>query len=240
MKKTLLVLTVLSGTTLNAAMPQLSAEQKSYFTKQGLPIPGTGVTVAEPSRSVAANKALMEQKKDGYRHEYSQAATNLLHIDELLMPERKRVQLLTRQKQSANITTDLADVTMAYPFKPVPSSAVKRVIMYAPTGVYVQDGKVEGWVGLTEYFESNFATCSYEEVSVSLTGTATIMDSDTVIYEIANKAGEYFATGDTTGFLYQIEWFDNQFRRKLRCATKVFDPKMHDKVIELANVIDAG
>ena len=38
----------------------------------------------------------------------------------------------------------------------------------------------------------------------------------------------------------QIEWLDNQFRRKLRCATQVFDPKMYDKVIKLANVIDAG
>lgn len=240
MKKTLLALTVLSVTTLNAAIPQLSAEQKTYFKKQGLPIPGTGVTIVEPSRSMTANKALMEQKNDGYRHEFSQAATNLLHIDELLRPERKRVQSLTRQKQSADITTELVDVTMAYPFKPVPSSAAKRVIMYAPTGVYVHDDKVEGWVGLTEYFESNFATCSYEEVSVSLTGTATIMDRDTVTYEVANKAGEYFSTGDTTGFLYQIEWFDNQFRHKLRCATKVFDLNMHDKVIELANVIDAG
>ena len=221
-------------------MPQLTEELKSYFKKQGLPIPGTGVTIVEPSRSLAANKALMEQKTDGYRHEYSQAATNLLHIDALLKPELKRVQALTRQKQSADITTDLVDVTMAYPFKPVPSSVVKRVIMYAPTGVYVHDDKVEGWVGLTEYFESNFAPCTYEEVNVSLTGTATVMDRDTVTYEVANKAGEYFSTGDTTGFLYQIEWFDNQFRRKLRCAAKVFDSNMHDKVVELAKVIDAG
>lgn len=221
-------------------MPQLSEEQKSYFKKQGLPIPGTGVTIVEPSRSMAANKALMEQKKDGYRHEFSQAATNLLHIDSLLKPEIRRVRSLVRQTQSADITTNLGEVTMAYSFKPVPSSIVKRVIMYAPTGVYVHDGKVEGWVGLTEYFESYFAPCSYEEVNVKLTGTSTIMDRDTVTYQVANKAGEYFATGDTTGFLYQIEWFDNKFRHKLRCATKVFDPNMHDKVIELANVIDAG
>ena len=38
----------------------------------------------------------------------------------------------------------------------------------------------------------------------------------------------------------KIEWIDNLFRRKLRCATKVFDPNMHDKVIDLANTIDAG
>ena len=129
---------------------------------------------------------------------------------------------------------------MAYPFKPVPSSVVKRVIMYAPTGIYVHEGNREGWVGLTEYFESEFAPCSYEEVNVNLTGTSTIMDSDTVTYEISNKPGEYFATGDSTGYLYQIEWIDTLFRRKLRCATKKFDARMHDKVIEIAKVIDEG
>ena len=240
MKKTFLALTIMSATSLNAAMLQLTTEETDYFKKHGLPIPGIGVTIVEPSRSFAANKALLEQKKDGYRHEFSQAATNLLHIDALLQPEIKRVRSLIRQKQSADISTDAKDVTMAYPFKPVPSHIVKRVIMYAPTGVYAHNGNVEGWVGLTEYFESYFAPCSYEEVNVVLTGSATIMDSDTVTYEVANKTGEYFATGDSTGYLYQIEWIDDQFRRKLRCATKVFDSHMHDNLVELAKVIDAG
>lgn len=240
MKKTLITLTILSASALNAAMPQLTEEQISYFKKQGLPVPGTGVTIAEPSRSLAANKAIMEQKTDGYRHEFSQAATNLLHIDALLKPEIKRVKSLVRQKQSANITTNMTDITMAYSFKSVPSSIVKRVIMYAPTGVYVHDGKIEGWVGLTEYFESKLGNCSYEEVNVTLTGTSTVMDSDTVTYEVSNKTGEYFSTGDSAGFLYQIEWIDNVFRHKLRCATVVFNPKMHDKIIDMANVIDVG
>lgn len=240
MKRTLLVLTVCLITALNAAMPQLTEEQKIYFKEQGLPIPGTGVTIVEPSKSLTVKKALMEQKRDGYRHEFSQAATNLLHIDELLEPEIKRVKSLVRQKQSANITTNLADVTMAYPFTPVPSNVVKRVIMYAPTGVYIHDDRAEGWVGLTEYFESNFATCSYEEINVSLTGTSTEIPRNTVTYEVANKAGEYFSTGDSTGFLYQIEWMDDLFRRKLRCATKIFEPSMRNKVIELAKIIDAG
>lgn len=240
MKKILLALTVLSVTILHAAMPPLTDEQKAYFKKQGLPIPGTGVTIIATSNNPKIKKALMEQKKDGYRHEFSQAATNLLHIDELLNPEIERVRLLARQKQSANIATDIVDITMAYPFKSVPSSVVIRVIVYAPTGVYVQDNGVEGWVGVTEYFESNFATCSYEEVNVDLTGTATIMNKDSVTYEVANKIGEYLSMGDSTGFLYQIEWFDNKFRRKLRCATKVFDHTIHDKLIELANIIEVG
>lgn len=238
MKKTLMALAILSPW-VYAAPPQLTDVQKAYFKKQGLPIPGTGVTIVEPSRSAAINKALMEQKADGYRHEFSQAATNLLKIDELLKPEIKRVKTVIRQRQSTNITDDLSDVTMAYIFKPVPASEVKRFIAFAPTGVYVNDEKTEGWVGLTEYFESSFAPCSYEEVNVGITGGSSSVDRDLVSYDVNNKISEYMAIGDTTGYLYQIQWTDNIYRRKLRCATKTFDAGIRAKIIALANVIDA-
>lgn len=238
----MLIATLLLANSVNSALPQLTDEEKAYFMQQGLPIPDSGVTFTKPSRNLTANKSLMEQRRDGYRHEFSQAATNLLKIDALLSPELKRVEKTTalRRQNSADLTADLNSISLAYIFRPVPNSEVKRLIAYAPTGIYVRDKSAEGWVGVTEYFESYFAPCSYEEVSVPLTGTATIIDKDTVTYEVANKVGEYYATGDSTGYLYQIEWFDAAFRRKLRCATKKFSPHIRPKLIALANKIDLG
>lgn len=239
MKKLLISLALIPAFSLQA-MPQLTEDQKAYFIKEGLPIPGSGITIAEPAHSAAVSKALAEQTKDGYRHEYSQAATNLLNIDALLAPEIKRIKTLRRQKQSANLSSNLSDITMAYKFNPVPEGVVKRVITYAPTGAYITEGKTEGWLGMTEYFESNFAPCSYEENNLILSGGASTVDRDTITYDVNGKITEYMALGDGTGYLYSVQWTDDTYRRKLRCATKVFSPDFKAKLIALANKIDLG
>lgn len=239
MKKTILALTILSSFSVNA-MPELSDAMKELFIKKGLPVPGSGVTIVEPSKNLAVNKALVEQKRDGYRHEYSPGATELLTIDEIIAPEYKRLQTLSkREKQSEDITKELTEITMAYQFKPVPNSVVKRVITYAPTGAYNNTpGENEGWMGITEFFDSSFATCSYEENNISLSGASSIVSSDQITYEINGKVTEYIALGDTTGYMYLVQWTDNTYRRKLRCATKIFSPEVKEKIMALANKID--
>ena len=62
---------------------------------------------------------------------------------------------------------------MAYNVVAIPRHLIKRVLTFAPTGAYINNEDGEGWVALTEYFESKFdAPCSFEETNIKLTGTS--------------------------------------------------------------------
>lgn len=229
-----------------ATCPKLTDAQKEYLKKEGLPLPCSGITIVDMKQMMLSdhqkqllNTALEQEKMDGYRHEFSQAATNLLNIDELLKPEFKRIKKLVPQKQSANITTDLSNIKMAYDYVRVPSELSKRFVSFAPTGTYIDNEDGDGWIAITEYFISNFdAPCSFEENNIRLSGSSSVVPKQMINYAVNNKITESMTLGDTTGYLYQVQWTNDDFRRTLRCASKHYSVDVKGKTLELAIKID--
>jgi hypothetical protein len=227
-------------------LPDLTLEQKAYLKKQGLPIPGTGITVVDSKkdlhltkrRLVAYDKAQKEQKKTGYIHERNDTAINLLKSEKRFEKELTRVTALQSRRRLSDISTYFPDIKMAYPYKPVTNNLYHQFIAFAPTGVYIKNELKEGWAGITEYFHTDYAPCSYEETNVELTGSAAVVAEETISHDVNGKTTEYMVIGDEQGYLYQLEWNDNNFRRILRCASKNFSEDMHSKLIELATHID--
>lgn len=227
-------------------IPHLTPEQKAYLEKQGLPIPGSGLTIVDSKKDlhlnhhnlIAYNKAEKEQKTTGYIHERNDTAINLLKSDQRFEKELTRITALQNRRLQSDISTDFAEIKMAYPYKPIANNLYSRFIAFAPTGVYIKEKPTEGWAGITEYFHADFAPCSYEEVNIKLTGSASIVSKDTITHDVNGKITEYMAIGDEHGYLYQVEWNDENFRRILRCASKEFSEDVHSKLIDLANHID--
>ena len=82
--------------------------------------------------------------------------------------------------------------------------------------------------------DSRFCTCSLERHNVFVIAAedakTLINDKITLVEVVGNKQ---------SGVVYNVEWFDQAFFRKLECASKTFNKDNLNKTIEIAKHIDS-
>ena len=107
----------------------------------------------------------------------------------------------------------------------------------APKGSYNKD---KGWSGAAEFLAvKDIGVCSYAVMNVGASGTAAQLAMEDVTYDINNKATLTKVDGSTnSGFLYKVEWFDDNNFHKLECASSQYSKQINRDVINLARTVD--
>ena len=261
MKKTkswVLVTLVVASTSIfaySAEERQLQEQENmKMLAAMGLPLPGSGIKIAPRSALNLSQEQLdkgakeeEELKSKGYVTKYTNRPNELLKFSSIA---KKELKLLVKpmSETSTNLRKNVKDIKLAFKFKGIAynhalrssSSGNITLLGAVPQGGFHEDKG--GWSGVAQYFvDINIGTCSYGVMNVKASNTAAQLAMEDVTYTINHKATLMRTEGsENSGFLYTIEWFDDDNFHELECANLTYSPKINNAVIELANQIDNG
>lgn len=213
---------------------QLADEQK-------LPQPGGGIQilplsqlypVSKPEKLMADFKA---QKEKGYINVNSDSAASLLNYKKNKFFIGSEKTYLSNDIHDTHLKKSLSQIQLAFKHYPISFIEEKDVIGFAAAGAYQN-----GWTGLGETFNyKNLGTCDYIIHNLEITGGSAILAEEFVTYDINKKPTIITIKGnERSGFLTQIQWYDDIFYHTLECANESFNKADKSKVIELAKKID--
>lgn len=226
--------------------PPLSAQEEyEFFVKKGLPIPGSGVHIMparemypEKKRSVLSIKSSVSDfKKRGYVAAQNKKATLLLSLPMMAKKDYAESNSDKLRPQSTHLRHKISDLKMAYDYRGVPESLIKKIIGFAPENTFISNG----WTGAVEFFypKDMDTVCSYHETNIQITGTSANLAKEIVRKDVNNKITIIEVSGtDVSGYAYNVEWWDDNYRHVLECASKKFSPDTTKQTIALAINID--
>ncbi|WP_419420727.1 hypothetical protein ACNVED_05370 [Legionella sp. D16C41] len=212
--------------------------------QQGLVTPDSGVEIV-PRQALMLpdwqkNKEIEQThqlKTKGYINETSDRAYELLHFKEVIK-RNEAIEAKMHLPDESHMRHNVAELLMAYPYSGVPQSEMKEFIGIAPAGTYVKK-PVIGWSGAVEFFKTTFGMCAYTENNLHISHGAARVAEEDATSDVNGKATLVDVRGnESSGFLYQVEWFDNHFIRKLECATEIYSLNVTEATIELARRTD--
>lgn len=181
------------------------------------------------------NKHEMQLK--GYHSEETNRPRELLQLHKIIHLEyESQAKNIANNPLDTHMKHTVGEVGLAYDFKPVPTSDVTNLIGFAAMGGYVSSG----WGGIGEFFDNaTIGSCVYSENNVKFSHARAKFTEDDVTYDINNKVTVIDVKGTkSSGFLYSIDWYDNNFFRQLECANMKYSKTITNAVIELASRID--
>ncbi len=221
-------------------LEKINNKERAIRVKEGFN-PEGGVNIV-PSSQINAPEKLKKQwmrernelKNKGYYSAYSKRAKELMQLRDTVQ-FKYDASLKNTDKNSSTFRRSLDQVTLAYNFIPVDEKYVSKVYGFSGSNTFK-----EGWTGIVEFFESEeLGVCAYTENNVSLTHQAAKVDERIVRYDVNNKVTTFNVEGNPkSGFLYQIDWYDNKFFRTLECAYENYSLKNSNSLIVLARNID--
>lgn len=146
----------------------------------------------------------------------------------------------TQDKSDTHLKQSASEIKLAFKFKKLPIDD-KDIIAYTPVGSYIKDP--EGWNGIKVFFNNNETgnVCAYEFFDLELSHGGVMMNKDGVKYFVSNKPTVTDVEGNpSAGFVYSVVWYNNLKVSRIDCVTKSFDKTITDKMLKLANKIDAN
>jgi hypothetical protein len=218
-------------------------EDYAIFGKEGLPRPGSGVHVMPLKQmhydksqvlKIQANVSALDNH--GYIKTYNANAKNLLNFKQTAVNEYANNSIL--HEQSTHLRHKSSELKMAYDYKELPTELVNEVIGFAPECTFIKNG----WTGSVEFFtpKNIDGICAYHEVNIKLTGGSANLAKEIISRQVNNKITIVETSGNSiSGYEYNIEWWDNNFRHVLECASKTFTPEIKNEAVKLAVNIDA-
>lgn len=210
----------------------------------GLPLPDSGIKLV-PRSMLGLPQEVIDQglkdeeslKKNGYISENTIRPMELINF---------RTHALAQFKQYANntnvasthIRSNIQGLKLGFTFKGLPNDLGIKTIGFVPQGGFHEESG--GWSGAVQFFDKkDIGTCAYAIRSVKVSHTAAQLALEDVTYDISNKATLKSIRGNKdSGFIYKIEWYDNQNFHELECANMKYSPDINNAVIALANQID--
>jgi hypothetical protein len=258
-KITCIMLMALSATSYSLVTSDAKAlqekENMKILEKLGLPLPGSGIKLVPrsmlglPPETIAkGERELQESQANGYVKTYTNRPKELLSIT----PEKVRKEISLNPGINLDSYTGLkADVRafkLAFKFPSVAdnktlrsSNSPVKIIAAAPMGGFHED--LGGWSGACEYFNyESIGMCSYSVMNVKASHTAAQLAQEDVTYTIHDKATllKPVLGSDSSGYIYELEWFDNDNFHQLECANMHYSNDINNSVIELAKKIDSN
>lgn len=223
---------------------KMSEETKQFFIKEGLPIPGSGVTIAPSSKlklkGTIGSKLLnekIEMKQKGFISSENNEAKTFLNIGAIISDQMKKQ--LVNDPKATTAKKDLSSVGIAFNAKEINQSLISSVLGFGSAGIYLEN---QGWTSFVEFFEPKDiagSVCNYQLSSIALNGTAAIIYEDEVHKEVNGKITSIQVKGnEETAYMYTVDWWDNDFYHLLNCSNKTFSKEITQKVIDLAKQID--
>lgn len=235
-----------SGENLDSAqMAQVAKERaewtKQHFAKQGSPIPDGGVKVI-PAKQMSQYTKFKEQRakeradinRYGYIKQSSPQVQSLMNFKEV---SKNQFSVKSASPTSEGLRHNINEIQMAYEFKGVPTSLVSRMLGVAPSVTFIQG---QGWAGAMQFFEkSGLGNCSYRENNLKFSHGSAIIPEEDATKDVNGKITVSNVTGETNaGFMYSVDWYDNNFFRELKCAKSEYTPDTLASMLELAREID--
>lgn len=209
-----------------------------------LPQTGEGVKIVDDSElyhfkpSKAEQIAIDKSKKLGYVQRKSYDAIQLLEMN--VNPFRragdeqhyeKLEPTDTHLKKSASL------IPLAFEYKPLSFIDLdsKNNIGFAASMTWKN-----GWTGITQFFKyKNIGPCKYLKTSVAINGSAIRLSKERISFYINDKPAVAVNEGrEKDGFLYSVEWYDNDYFHDLTCAQSSFSAQSAKDTAQLANLID--
>lgn len=189
--------------------------------------------VTEAKRLLAEFKT---QNKKGFVPVKSFEAHELLALRKNKFLVGSKETYLNKDPYDTHLKKSLDQIKLAFPFHELSFVEKHSVIGFAAAGT-VQDN---AWTGIAETFiYKDINVCDYVIHNLQLTGGSATLAQDFVTYDVNSKPTIITVSGDdTTGFMTQIQWYDDVFYHTLECATKEFIKENKKDIIELANKID--
>ncbi|KTD17280.1 hypothetical protein [Legionella jordanis] len=248
MKK--IILAALITTAMTAVAEDTAPIQKvrnnwavEHFKKQNMLYPDGGVQIVPEKKMSSYSQFKKELEKDkndiskyGYINQPSERAQHLLSIKTIAEHQMKK-QNNDYDPRSTHMRHSIGDLKMAYTFVGVPSNDISEFIGVAPYLTYL---KGQGWVGAIQFFKNNdVGYCAFSENNIRLSHGSVVIAKEAVRNDVNEKITTVDVTGNKqTGFVYNVEWYDNTFFRQLECANLEYSQTITDEVIELAKRID--
>ena len=256
MKKKILALSLLSFAAFSAN--KLTPEQDKIeehkrmkaLSDLGLPLPGSGIKLVpramldlSKDQLKKGAKAEEEMKTLGYAVVETNRPIELLNFHNYSKTQFKLYATNTRDT-STHLRSQIKDLKLAFEFKGVPQGKSLGIagnitlLGVAPQGGFHDDKG--GWSGAAQYFDAkNIGSCSYGVMNVKASNTAAELAIEDVTYSVNNKATITTVEGNkSSGFLYKVDWYDNQNFHELECANMKYSAETTNSIIALANQID--
>ncbi|HVT62577.1 MAG TPA: hypothetical protein VHD33_03725 [Legionellaceae bacterium] len=261
-KKIVVLLAILYMALLDVALAKVidtdEAMRMKMLSDLGLPLPGSGIKIVprtqlhmSEEQIALGKKAEEEMRTLGYAINPSDYPKELLNIGKQLQYRRK-LQVASLSDESTELRPKIQDLKLAFKFKGVTplKNAHSRKLQNVPSsneitlmGAVPQGGfhkEKGGWSGVAQFFAvKNIGTCSYGVINVKVSNTAAELAAEDVTYIINKKPTIWTVEGSpNTGFIYKIEWYDNENFHELECANMKYSPDLTKSVIRLAKDID--
>lgn len=153
---------------------------------------------------------------------------------------KQQVDFLTSLPQLAKSTSDgelkkdVSEIKLAFKYKPLPIDR-KHIIAYVGAYAYREDG----WTALDVYFEDDvLGVCNYNVSDMDVTRGGVQISEKTVRYDVNQYPNTLYVGGNaTTGYVYNIDWFNKPYSKELECASRTYNSRAQAALIELAKKI---
>lgn len=238
-KKLAAILT--ASISMNAIASSLPEGHEKILAELGLPAPHSGIQIVPRALMPIPNEILKEGKKEesqlmsmGYINKETTRPQELMAYES---SAKIKIDLYKDdlRPQSTHLRAKIDDLQLAFEYTPIPDSLVTQKIAFAPQGAYHENG----WSGAVEFFKLKESVCAYAERNVLVSGTSAQLAMEDVKYTVNNKPTLSKVTGNKKdGFIYKINWFDDDAFHELECANQQYSKTLNDGFIKLANSID--
>lgn len=217
---------------------------QEYFAKKGGPIPDGGVKVVPASQMASfkenraeKDKIIKEIKTFGYVNKYNENAISLMNFEKHAEVDIKKYEK-NPSPSSPHLRRNITDLKTAYNFVGVPSEEMTKMLGISPFLTYLKD---QGWVGAAQFFQKEgLGNCAFSENNIKLSHGAVIIAQENARQDVNGKVTTIDVVGNqTSGFLYNVQWYDSNFFRQLECAHKQYSENIKNQIIDLAKKIDA-
>lgn len=220
----------------------LQKKYNEYLTSQGISIPTKHVEVVPENKlrlpvelkTEIYTKMNMIQKQ-GYVENSNPKIKELLEIEKTSQKEKIKYKN-NNNPASTHLRDKQNQVNMAYHFEPIPNEFTKNIYGFAPAGTYTKSG----WTGMVELFKSaQLGNCNYEEINLNLSEINIRIPKNITSHEVNNKITTNNIQGNAQdGYLYTVEWYDENFSRKLECVANIQSKDNLQSLIAMARKID--
>ena len=227
------------------------AEFEAILAEKGLPSFHSGIQIM-PRSQLGLPKEVLEsgareakqQDELGYVDKNTPYASELLAMKDVA-PINVKQYATNNNEQGTHLRKSARDLKLAFKFKGVESDGFLlrsnnniTVLGSAPQGAFNKESG--GWSGAAQFFSvKNIGVCSYGVMNVKASGTSAQLAMEDVTYAIHDKATLTHIEGSkNSGFLYKVEWFDDNNFHELECASSQYSKKINHDVINLARIID--
>ena len=215
--------------------------ERNYLLQNALAVPDGGVKIVPRSElkewqnhknEFLAEHMLLQDK--GYTEKYDPYIDRLVHLNAFVKKQKKFNGF---NQNSTELRESIADLEIAYEYKQIPFNLKSNSFGIAPYLNYIKD---KGWAGVSELFDSSLTgNCQYFENNIKLTHGSIVLGKEDVEYLVNNKPSLLRVYGNNNqGFVYEIEWYNNQFFKQLSCALPEYNSGARQNLIDLANQID--